>query len=311
MNKGRRIFLQTGAVAIPAAFILKNSTTTAEPNIGALVQQHNFLIEPGLFVRFDDKFEVVSATPWAIAQEDVDLLPFIRGEQQIDLTASSQNAPNGKKTSNLITLDRLSTFRLQGEIPVMDIAGDIGLARANNQAIDLKLNFYDKLTGQTRSTRPFYENSKGLPVAKQKISQAVGLNLAPMAVAAAIRIPISVPFTNYTLQFRGPDYDSMRNCAPEVNKHYHIEVMQKTIRGSKYIANFHIAIWRSGSKICFAIANSEGRPACFRKCSPSWTDIKNGVQQALVNVGISLAVAAAIAAVVATALSGSLVLLAV
>jgi hypothetical protein len=199
---------------------------------------------------------------------------------------------------------------LQGEIPVMDIAGDINLARSNNQPIDISLSFFDKLTGQTSPIAPVYHNSKGLSVAAKNSSLLMALNPSPKALY--VRIPISVPFTNYILQFRGPDTGhSMGPCAPEPRSHYHIEVQQKTNRGNKYVANFHIGIWRSGRQICFAIANSEGRPDCFKKCTPTWTDIKNGVQRALVGIGISLAVASAIAAVAATVMYGSLVMLAV
>lgn len=314
MNKSRRTFLQTGAVAIPAALMLTNSTAIAEPLLpgGTLAQTHNFLIQPGLFVRLNDNFGVVSTTPWAVAQEDRDLLPFIRGERQIDLATLSQDMSGEKKSPSFITPDRLSSFRLQGEVPVMDIAGDVGLARANNQAIDLSLRFFDKLTGQATSAGPFYENSEGLPIANSQTSRILSGNMASIL---PYRIPIPVPFTDYTLQFRGPDYDSMRPCAPEVNRHYHLEVLRK----NKYnpgrndtLANFHIAIWRPHwYQICFAIANSEGRPSCYRNCSPTWNDIKYAVQQAFINIGIPLAIAAVMASIVATFIYGSLVVLAV
>jgi hypothetical protein len=107
----------------------------------------------------------------------------------------------------------------------------------------------------------------------------------------------------------------MRPCAPEVKQHYHLEVKRKQKNNPKRedtLANFHIAIWRpSRTQICFAIANSEGRPACFRKCTPTYNDIKQGVQNALINIGIPLAMAAVIAGIVATVIYVSLPALAI
>jgi hypothetical protein len=309
MKKGRREFLLTGAAVLPAALTLESlaNAPAVVKSEGVLAQTHNFLIQPELFVRYDEKFGVVSTAPWGVAEEDLDLLPYVLGHTQFDL--GDEAAGGGRGTLSSRTLERLSSFRLQGEIPVTDIVGDVSIARAGNRAIDLSLSFFDKLSGQKDSGAVSF----GSGVLSVNTPQANN-SLAPKAalLPSYVRIPIQVPFTKYLLQFRGPDTGhNMAPCAPEPRAHYHLEVQQIAIPKNKYLANFHIGIWRSGSQICFAIANSEGRPACFRKCTPSWTDIKNAVQQALVGIGISLAVAAAIAAVVATIMYGSLVLLAV
>jgi hypothetical protein len=309
MKKGRREFLLTGASALPAVLALEslaNSPSVIKPE-GVFAQTHNFLIQPELFVRYNEKFEVVSTAPWGVAEEDLDLLPYVLGRRQFDSGAAGAGGSKGALSSP--TLDRLSSFRLQGEIPVTDIVGDVSMARAGNRAIDLSLGFFDRLNGQKDGGAV----SLGSGILSVNTPQG-DKSKAPKAVQlpSYVRIPIQVPFTKYLLQFRGPDTGhNMAPCAPEPRAHYHLEVQQIAIPKNKYLANFHIGIWRSGSKICFAIANSEGRPTCFRRCTPSWTDIKNAVQEALVKIGISLAVAAAIAAVVATIMYGSLVLLAV
>lgn len=313
MKKGRREFLLTGAAALPAALTLESlAASAATPPSGTiLAQTHSFLIQPELFIRYDGDYKVVSTTPWGVAREDADLLPYVLGQKQLNLSALDAGLHDVTAVSGP-GLDRLCSFRVQGEIPVTDVAGDVTMARVGGQTLSLSLAFFDNLTGQ-KEGGSIARDSGILIVDKPQAN----IKMAPLLAATSprppsgVRIPIYVPGTPYMIQFRGPDTGhNMAPCAPEPRSHYHLEVFRITARGNTHLANFHIGIWRVRSQICFAVANNYGRPACFRKCTPSWTDIKNAIQQALISIGIPLIMAAAIAAVVATIIYGSLVALA-
>lgn len=312
MDKSRRSFLFTGAAAVPAALSV-SSLINAEPIAkGEFAQTHNFLIHPEVLARFNDRFEVISASPWAISKEDADLLPYILGQRQLgpgildnpELAGrSSKGSADSSRKLVLphgISFDRLASFQVHGEIPVSDIAGDINLARMNNQSLELSLNFADAVSKQTKARHHYSPSDKFMSLTLLP-ANAVRTGSSPF-VPLYIRIPIPIPFTNYSLQFRGPDTGHrMTDCAPEARSHYHLEVFRKTGIGSRTVtvANFHVAIWKSGRQVCFAIANSEGRPVCFKKCTPKFNDIKNAVQASLIRVGIPLAIAAVMAAILA------------
>lgn len=315
MNKNRRKFLITGAAAVPAALCVENFAI-ANPVIAtesSLVQTHNLLLQPNTFVRLDKNFDKVSTVPWAVAEEDADLLPYIVGQRHINLgeflktqaevSAGTKNSAS-EAASNAALLERLSSLRLQGEIPVSDIIGDISMARAANRSVDITFNFFDKITGQHPEVTSKIGDASPINTPQVDVLRPPKGNYTPKY----LRVPIPVPFTKYTLQFRGPDTSHrMTPCAPEARSHYHLELRKDNV----YVANFHIAIWRVKSQICFAVANNYGRPPCFKICNPSWTQIKNAIQQQLVGIGISLAVASVIATAVAALVYGSLGALAI
>lgn len=294
MNKSRRSFLWTGAAAVPAALSLKDSLI-ASPSVGESVfkRTHNILIHPEILIGLNQNFDLVSVSPWAISKRDIDLLPYVLGGKDL-------KSANEKRFS----LDRLASFRILGDVPLNDLVGELNLALAHGQSIDVTLNVNESLL-QPRNNHHAVDSSRFLTVSLVRPTHA-----SPGAVTFVpfyIPIKVPIPFTDYYLQFRGPDPGPL-SCAREVRRHWHLELWRKRGIGNRgdIIANFHIAVWRSGRTICFAIANSEGRPECFRKCSPTWTDIKNSVQSALIRHGISLAVAAVLAAAIATLIYGSL-----
>jgi len=242
---------------------------------------------------------ILKANPWAIADADQDLMPYLVGETIIPLVSdgSSVCVPCtasgglGAVTTQWPIAQRFLNFQLLGEFHSVEILSDVVRARSEKRSLDLSIFLNDERSGQTY-------------LSGQSASRALG------AQPEYILWPTPT-VGGYFFQFRGPDPGGLAGCAPDAPQHYNAELWQvHQWQPNTTVMNLHIAIWWRSGQLCFALANSDGWPECFSKCTPTWNDIYQSILSALTAAGIIFFIAAALATLLATLIYGSLGVLA-
>jgi hypothetical protein len=271
----------------------------------AFKKQYYFELTSDMLVRRSPDGGILVANPWAVADYDKDLLPYLTGDLAIPMTPDDLTvcAPCAVGDSNTMVAEQLPIakrfvdLRLLGEFPATELISDIVQARSLDQALELSFTLSDR----TGAGAAIEQGNSG---AASRTSPQV------LSTAAFWQTPT---IGGYFFQFRGPDYQGMIPCAPESPKHYHIELWKQVQwKPNQSLMNLHIALWKAApGRYCFALANSQGWPSCIKICNPTWNDIYKPVLSALLSIGIAYLFAVTLASLVATFLYGSIAVLAI
>jgi hypothetical protein len=236
------------------------------------------------------------AHPWAVAGADQDLAPYLTGEIPVPLISdggavcapcSGSSDPSAVATQWPVA-QRFLDFRLLGELPSTELLGDIVGARAENRPLDLTLSLRDERAAQTRL-----------------LTQPSRFQLDSTWTSPTI--------AGYSIQLQGPDTAGSLTCAPDAPQHYHAELLKVNSKGpATSLANLTIALYKSKTtgKYCFALANSQGWPACIQLCAPTWGEVYKTFLSGLTSVGVTFFSAAVLASLVATVVIGAMAALA-
>ncbi len=291
----RRSFISSAAVAA-ALGVSTGRKSSAQVSVGPFTKKYSFSVRPDVLSQLADDNSIVAANAWAVADLDQDLLPYLMGHLAVPLISDGASVCEPCSTSAQATAQwpvpqRFLNFRLLGELPSADLISDMVTARSEGRSLDLSISINDERS--------------------QPGAFVSGASGTTQFHPDYIRWP--TPSVNgYFAQLRGPDWGGLAGCAPDAPKHFNLEVVKvNQWIPNTLIVNLHIAIWRQSSQICFALANSEGWPTCFKKCTPTWNDIYQGVLSALSSKGMNYFIASTLAALLATLMFGSLALLAV
>ncbi len=297
MNRSSRRSFMNSAVAAAGLGLASGSKLSAQTPGDPLKTDYLFSARQDVLARIDRDGTLLAASPWAIVESDQDLLPYLNGQLAVPLTPEAfvscgTCSTDGSTTDQIPVPQRFLDFRMLGEFPSSDLIGDIVTALTEQRSLDFSITVFDQTAGsptvapESGQSRLIHPNS----------------NPAPPNITAF----------GYKLQFRGPDYEGMIGCAPEAPKHYHVELQKQNVRGGwDYVFNLHLAFWKQApGKYCFAVANSVGWPSCIRICNPTWTNLYQTFLSAFLAVGIVYWISVGLASLIASALYGSLALLA-
>lgn len=309
----RRDFLRAGigglaGLAMPMG--TDESTAAAQAGGGSRQLQAAFLVQPGVVSLFDPQSnKIIQNAPWAVPEAYWDLTrelqePVLPNLENLERWVEAPEAERHELSLNGSTLSLDDAIRMPflGGVGATTFAGEALGELLDTGSLDLALTFTSPSAHIHRRAVAF---EAGLPViiTEPDTSVAQPGQVPVRRATGEVRIPITA--FGWKLQLRGPETHSLGSCVREKVKHFNLEIFRQDRRGDwPHVKNFHLGTYRSGTRRCFVLWNSEGKAqVCWKTCGPTSRDLKSMLVWVL--LACAVIVGATISATTAGAIAGT------